>query len=228
MVATLGKLGRDLSLLMQTEVAEVSEPAAPGRGASSTMPHKRNPVGCAIAIAAATRAPGLVATMLAASVQEHERGLGNWPAEWDTLPDLFELAAGSLAAMIEVIEGLEVDVDRMRTNLEATRGLLYAERVQMALAPALGRGAAHTLLAAACQRAVERKQHLREVLAATPEVMAVLSHEALNPLFEPNAALGASNALIARVLDRYDRSIRDSDAPASCESDTQSARSSAA
>ena len=88
MIATLGKLARDISLLAQTEVGEAFEPAAPGRGGSSTLPHKRNPVGCAIALAAAVRAPGLVATMLAAAVQEHERGLGDWPAEWDALPQI--------------------------------------------------------------------------------------------------------------------------------------------
>src|SRR5207249_12326922 len=116
-------------------VGEAFEPAAPGRGGSSTMPQKRNPVGAAIALAAAVRVPGLVATMLSAAVQEHERGLGNWPAEWETLPEIALLTAGALDALAGVVEGLEVDPARMRANLELTRGQIFAEAVQMALAP---------------------------------------------------------------------------------------------
>ncbi|MFL6719149.1 MAG: 3-carboxy-cis,cis-muconate cycloisomerase, partial [Burkholderiaceae bacterium] len=99
---TLGKLARDLSLMMQTDVAEVAEPSAPGRGGSSTMPHKRNPVGCAVALSAAVRVPGLVSTMLSGMVQEHERALGGWQAEWDTLPDIALLTSGALRQMREV------------------------------------------------------------------------------------------------------------------------------
>ena len=156
-VATLGKLARDLALLAQSEVGEAFEAAAPGRGGSSTMPQKRNPVAAAIALAAATRVPSLVATMLAAAVQEHERGLGNWPAEWETLPEIALLAAGALDAMANAVAGLEVDTARMRANLDLTQGQMLAEAVQMALAPALGRDVAHALVADACrqrQRAV--------------------------------------------------------------------------
>ena len=122
LTATLGKLARDIALLAQSEVGEAFEPAAPGRGGSSTLPQKRNPVAASVAIAAAVRVPHLVGTMLSAAVQEHERGLGNWPAEWDTLPEIVLLAAGSLDAMAETVVGLEVDPGRMRANLEQSNG----------------------------------------------------------------------------------------------------------
>ena len=201
-VATLGKLARDLSLLAQTEVAEVFEPAAPGRGGSSTLPHKRNPVGAAIALAAAVQVPGLVATMLAAAVQEHERGLGDWPAEWDTLPNIILLAAGALDAMAGVVAGLDVDAARMRTNLDLTQGQILAEAAQMALAPALGRDVAHALVGAACQRAADERRHLREVLRDDSQVRSVLDDAALANLFEPESYLGATDAFIERVLAR--------------------------
>jgi 3-carboxy-cis,cis-muconate cycloisomerase len=200
LTATLGKLARDVSLLAQTEVGEAFEPAGPGRGGSSTMPQKRNPVGAAIALAAAVRVPGLVATMLSAAVQEHERGLGNWPAEWETLPLITMLAAGALDAMAEVIEGLDVDADRMRANLDATRGQIYAEAVQMALAPAIGRDVAHALVAGACRRALAEGAHLRDVLARDPQVAGRLDAEALDRLFDPRRYLGESAAYIERIL----------------------------
>ena len=203
LVATLGKLGRDLALLAQTEVAEAREPAAPGRGGSSTMPQKSNPVGASVAIAASVRVPGLVATMLAASVQEHERGLGNWPAEWETLPEIVMLAAGALAAMLDVVRGLDVDADRMRRNLELTNGLVFAEAVQMALAPSIGRDTAHALVALACRRAVAEGVHLRDILARDPDVTRHLSSERIAALFDARNDLGASDALVERALARH-------------------------
>ena len=203
LTATLGKLARDLSLLAQTEVGEADEPAAPGRGGSSTMPQKRNPVGASIALAAALRVPGLVATMLQAAVQEHERGLGNWPAEWETLPQIFMLTAGALDAMAEVAEGLDIHVDRMRANLDLTHGLIFAEAVQMALAPAMGRDAAHSLVAGACRRASAQRAHLRDILENEPRVNDVLGREAIAHLFDPAAYLGQSRAYVARALVRH-------------------------
>src|SRR5487761_2419910 len=200
LAATLGKLARDLALLAQTEVAEVFEPAAPGRGGSSTMPHKRNPVGASVAIAAALRIPGLVATMLGAAAQEHERGLGNWPAEWETLPEIALLVAGALAAMVDVAPGLDVDAERMRANLELTHGQIFAEAVQMALAPTLGRDHAHALVADACRRAAKERAHLREVLRAVPEVASALDATALDRLFDPAGYLGESSRYIERAL----------------------------
>src|SRR3984893_15658230 len=118
LIGTLGKIARDISLLMQSEVAEVAEPSVPGRGTSSSMPQKQNPVACATVLAAATRAPGLVAALLSAMPQEHERGLGGWHAEWETLPDLFLLASGAASHMSTAIEGLDVNADRMLDSID--------------------------------------------------------------------------------------------------------------
>lgn len=201
--ATLGKLARDIALLSQSEVGEAAEPSAPGRGGSSTMPQKRNPVGASIALAAAIRVPGLVATMLHAAVQEHERGLGNWPAEWETVPQIAMLAGGAVHAMAEVIEGLDIDMARMAANLDVTHGLIFAEAVQMALAPMLGRDAAHTLVASACRRAVEKRVHLRDILEHEPTLAGALDRSALDRLFDPAHYIGESRAFIERALARH-------------------------
>ena len=200
LTATLGKLARDLALLAQTEVGEAFEPAAPGRGGSSTMPQKRNPVGASIAIGAAVRVPALVGTMLAAAVQEHERGLGNWPAEWDTLPEIACLAAGSLDAMAETVSGLEVDAARMRANLDLSRGQVLAEAVQMALAPALGRDVAHRLVGDAAKRATREGRHLKDLLTEDQRVRAVVDESALARLFDPVNYLGSTGLFIERTL----------------------------
>ena len=205
LTATLGKLARDIALLAQTEVGEVDEPAGPGRGGSSTMPQKRNPVGASIALAAAVRVPGLVATILSAAVQEHERGLGDWPAEWEVLPEIVQLAAGALDAMAEVVEGLDVHPQRMRANLDVTKGLIFAEAVQMALAPSIGRDAAHALVASACRRAVAQDAHLRDILAAEPKVTEVLDRAEIERLFDPAGYLGMSGAYVERALARHFR-----------------------
>jgi 3-carboxy-cis,cis-muconate cycloisomerase len=204
--ATLGKLARDFSLLAQTEVGEVLEPDAPGRGGSSTMPQKRNPVGASIALAAATRVPGLVATMLSSAVQEHERGLGNWPAEWQTLPDIALATSGALAAMLEVAEGFEVHADRMRTNVELTRGLVFAEAVQMELAPKLGRDAAHALVARACREAAAEGAHLRDILVQDETASKLIEPRTLDRLFDPLRYLGETNAYIERTLAAHEAS----------------------
>ena len=203
LTATLGKLGRDVALLAQTELGEAHEPGAPGRGGSSTMPQKRNPVSASVAIAASIRVPGLVATMLTAAVQEHERGLGNWPAEWETLPEIALLAAGALAAMIEVADGLDIDVNRMRSNLDLTQGLIFAEAVQTALAPTVGRDSAHALVAGACRRAIAERVHLRDILARDAAVSGALDAATLDRLFDPVRYLGDSRAFVERALARY-------------------------
>jgi 3-carboxy-cis,cis-muconate cycloisomerase len=202
LVATLGKLARDVALLAQTEVAEAFEPAAPGRGGSSTLPHKRNPVAASIALAAAVRAPGLVATMLSAAVQEHERGLGNWPAEWDVLPEICELAAGALAAMRVVVEGLDVDAARMRANLAITQGQILAEAVQMALAPKIGRGDAHALVAEVGKSAAASGLALGDALKRDARVTRWLDAAAIDRLMEPAHYLGMAGAFVDRVLAR--------------------------
>ena len=197
---TLGKIARDISLLMQTEVAEAFEPAGEGRGGSSTMPHKRNPVMCAVVLAAAVRVPGLVSAMLTAMVQEHERGLGGWHAEWETMPEIIGLAAGALHHLAETVPGLEIDTARMVENLDVTRGLIFAEAVQMALGPGMGRMAAHEMVEAACQRARAEKRHLREVLAEDAIVAKHLTKAELDRLFDPRQYLGVAEGLIDRVL----------------------------
>ena len=197
---SLGKLGRDLSLLMQTEVGEVFEPAAPGKGGSSTMPHKRNPVGAAVMIGAATRAPGLVTTMFAAMPQEHERSLGLWHAEWETLPELCCLVSGSLQQALQVVPGLEVDAERMLGNLQQTKGLVLAEAVSIALAQRIGRDAAHHLIEQCCRKAVEQGAHLREVLGAEEQVSAQLSADELDRLLDPAHYLGQAQRWVERAV----------------------------
>lgn len=197
---SLGKLGRDLSLLMQTDVGEVFEPAAPGKGGSSTMPHKRNPVGAAVLIAAATRAPGLVSTLLAAMPQEHERSLGLWHAEWESLPELCCLVSGALQQALLAMPGLEVDAARMRSNLELTQGLVLAEAVSIVLAQRIGRDAAHHLVEGCCRRAVKEGVHLRQVLGANAEVTAQLSAAELDRLLDPAHYLGQARRWVARAI----------------------------
>ncbi|MDD1508340.1 3-carboxy-cis,cis-muconate cycloisomerase [Pseudomonas sp. CNPSo 3701] len=197
---SLGKLGRDLSLLMQTEAGELFEPSAPGKGGSSTMPHKRNPVGAAVLIGAATRAPGLVATMFAAMPQEHERSLGLWHAEWETLPELCCLVSGALQQALILVPGLEVDAERMAANLELTRGLVLAEAVSIALAQRIGRDAAHHLVEQCCKQAVKEGAHLREVLGANAEVCAQLSADELDRLLDPAHYLGQAQRWVDRAV----------------------------
>ncbi|ERI54250.1 3-carboxy-cis,cis-muconate cycloisomerase [Pseudomonas sp. EGD-AK9] len=205
---SLGKLGRDLSLLMQTEAGEVFEPSAPGKGGSSTMPHKRNPVGAAVLIGAATRAPGLVATMLAAMPQEHERSLGLWHAEWETLPELCCLVSGALQQTLLAVPGLEVDAARMRTNLELTQGLVLAEAVSIALAQRIGRDAAHHLVEQCCRQAVQQGVHLRAVLGANAAVGAELSAAELERLLDPAHYLGQARRWVQRAVAEHQQFSR--------------------
>jgi 3-carboxy-cis,cis-muconate cycloisomerase len=200
LVGTLGKIARDISLHMQTEIAEVCEPAAEGRGGSSTMPHKRNPVSAGVVLSAATRVPGLLSTMLSAMVQEDERGLGNWHAEWETLPQIFRLTGGALHQMVTTIPQLEIDAERMRHNLNATHGLIFAEGVAMALGSRIGKSAAHTLVEVASKQARESGKHLREVLAQTTAVTEHLNSADLDRLFAPENYLGAAEEFTDRVI----------------------------
>ncbi|MEA2895901.1 MAG: 3-carboxy-cis,cis-muconate cycloisomerase [Bradyrhizobium sp.] len=204
LAGSCGKIARDVSLMMQTDVAEAFEPSGEGRGGSSTMPHKRNPVAAATALAAATMAPNLAATIFAAQVQDHERSAGPWHAEWPTLPTLQLVTSGALAAIVELAEGLEVDVARMRVNLDATHGLIMAEAVTFALAEKIGKSDAHHLVEAASKKALAAKQHLRDVLTSDPKVTAHLGAGKLAKLFEPMAYQGVSQALIDRLLASLD------------------------
>jgi 3-carboxy-cis,cis-muconate cycloisomerase len=204
---TCGKIARDVSLMMQTDVGEAFEPSGQGRGGSSTMPHKRNPVAAASALAAATMAPNLAATIFAAQVQDHERSAGPWHAEWPTLPTLMLVTSGALAAIVDIAEGLEVDAARMRQNLDATHGLIMAEAVTMALAEKIGKSDAHHLIEEASRQAIAAKQNLRDVLADDRRITAHLDVARLAKLFEPMAYQGVSQTLIDRLLASLDDKI---------------------
>ena len=200
LAGTLGKIARDVSLCMQTEVGELAEPSAPGRGASSTMPHKRNPIGCAAALSAAIRVPGLVSTMLSAMPQEHERGLGGWQAEWETLPEIATLTFDALNHMTAVITGLEINTDHMTTNLNQSNGLIMAEAVAMVLAAHLGKLEAHRLVEHACVKAIKESRHLREILAEESLIQTQITAAELEKLMDPARYVGATQQFIDRVL----------------------------
>ncbi len=200
LTASLGKMARDISLLMQAEIAEVAEPGGQGRGGSSTMPHKQNPVGCALTLAAAQRVPGMVASFLSSMVQEHERGVGGGQAEWPTVAALVQATGLAIASMAEVAEELTVDSTRMAANLDATRGLIFAERAMMLLAEKVGRDVAHKVLEEAARRSVAQARHLSEVLAEMPEVTRHLDRAALRDLEVPEQYLGAADEFRLRLL----------------------------
>ena len=207
-IGECGKIARDVSLLMQTEIAEVAEPAAEGRGGSSTMPQKRNPALSAQILAAANLAPGLVSALLAGLVHEHERGTGGWQASWLSLPQLLLIASGAFERTAEIANGLEVDKARMRENLEISNGLIMAEAVQFALAEKLGRLQAHDLVAKASKRAAGERKHLKEVLRGIPEVSRALSGKKLDEVFEPTNYLGDTGKFIDAAIQSAERSLK--------------------
>jgi len=177
----LGKMALDIALLMQYEVGEAAEPGGSGRGGSSSMPHKRNPTACMLTVAAAKRTPGLLANFLTGMLQEHERALGGWQSEWTTVQGILQAAGVAAESMAEVAEGLKVDTDRMRHNIAATRGAVFAEKAVMLMAEEMGRDAA--------RRQVE--ETLRET-GAPPD---------LPGLQEPEAYLGSAEAFRVRLLE---------------------------
>lgn len=204
LAATSAKVARDVALMMQTEVGEVLEPAAPGRGGSSTMPHKRNPTLSATILGAVGLAPQLLAAIAAGGAGEHERFAGGWQSEWLALPELARLTGGVLSRLAELLEGLEIKPDRMADNLAATGGLMMAEAVQMALAPALGRLVAHGRIEAACRKAVGEGRALLDVLAEDEEISLHASRERLADLLDPAGYLGTAGVFVDRVLARYE------------------------
>ena len=199
-VGNTGKMARDWSLMMQTEIAEVFEPTAKGRGGSSTMPHKRNPVAAASILAAANRVPAFMSSMYQSMVQEHERSLGAWHAEWLALPEIFQLCAGALQRTVEVLQGLEVNSKNMQRNIETTQGLIMAEAVMMALAPKMGRLNAHHLVEKACQQAVAEQSHLQDIVSSFVEVKQYFSVDELTRIFKPESYLGNIQDQIDAVL----------------------------
>src|SRR3954447_479617 len=200
LTGTLAKFARDIALLMQAEVGEASEGISENRGGSSTMPQKHNPVACAAIIAVHAQMPAVAATMLQSMLQEHQRGLGLWQAEWDTVPHAFRLAAAALAYSIEVPEGLQVNADRMRSNFDSLRGMTMSEAVSAALATKIGRAAAHALLRSAVERASNEKRHLGSVLKECPDVLAHLTPDEIDRLMDPREYLGSAQRFITAVL----------------------------
>jgi 3-carboxy-cis,cis-muconate cycloisomerase len=201
LTGSLAKFARDIALLMQAEVGEASEETAKDRGGSSTMPHKQNPVACAAVLAVHAKLAGLVQTLLNAMPQEHERGLGSWQAEWDIVPDAFRLTAAGLQYSIEIANGLAVDSERMKANLDALLGVTLSEAVSVALAPKVGRSAAHDILRDAVIRAKQERRHLSEILKQITEVSAHLNDDEIDRLLSPRAYLGSTQRFIARVLE---------------------------
>jgi 3-carboxy-cis,cis-muconate cycloisomerase len=199
----MAKVARDVALLAQTEVGEVSEGGGEGRGGSSTMPHKRNPVGAVAVLACAERTPGLVSTMLSGMAQEHQRAAGGWQAEWETLLDLLRFTGSAADALRELLGGLHVDPERMRVNLELTGGLVMSESVAAALAGPLGRPRAQELVEEASRRAAAERGQLREVLLDMPEVTGAIRPAEFERAFDPHRYLGSTGALIDRALARH-------------------------
>ncbi len=185
---------------MQTEVEEVFEPFAQGRGSSSTMPQKRNPISSAYIHACAGVARQQVAALLDAMVADHERSTGPWEIEWIALPELFLLASGALHQARSVLAGLEVDPDRMRSNLDLTHGLLGTEAVMMALGPHFGRQRAHDLLYDLSRAALRTGRPLLSILAETPEIAEHLDRAELDRLLDPTQYVGLAGEMVDRVL----------------------------
>ncbi len=196
-VAASGKVALDVELLAQTEVGEV---VLDGAGGSSAMPHKRNPVPAVLIRAAAVRAPGLLATLHAAAVQEHERAAGGWHAEWDVLRELLSLAGGAAARLAALLPVLLVDAARMRANLDATGGLSLSQAVATRLSPSFGRTAAHEVVRRCARLSAETGQAFRTVLLDDAQVRAVLSEHDVDAALDPAGWLGSTDALIERAL----------------------------
>jgi 3-carboxy-cis,cis-muconate cycloisomerase len=197
---SLGKIGFDMMLMMATEIAEAFEPFASHRGASSTMPQKRNPISSEILVANAKAVRQHSGLMLDAMIQDFERATGPWHVEWMAVPESFILAAGSLAQAKFMLEGLVVDESRMRRNLDLTQGLIVAEAVMMGLAPHLGRQNAHDIVYEACREALGQGRSLADVLTADPAVTAALSAERLRALCDPANYLGSAPAMTDEIV----------------------------
>jgi 3-carboxy-cis,cis-muconate cycloisomerase len=200
---TCAKFAFDVKLMMQTEVAEVFEPFHSGRGSSSTMPQKRNPISSVYITALNSVVRQQVAALLDAMVEDHERASGPWEIEWIVLPEIFCLTAGALAHTRTVLEGLQVDENKMRANLDATNGLIVSEAVMMALGPYLGRQRAHDVVYDVCREAIATGRPLADLLAENSEIAAHADHvdrAALDRLCDPANYLGQAGAMVDRVL----------------------------
>jgi 3-carboxy-cis,cis-muconate cycloisomerase len=199
---TLGKLSMDVKLMMQTEVGEVFEPFAHGRGSSSTMPQKRNPISSCYIHAAISVVRQHAAALMDAMVADHERSTGPWEIEWIVLPEAFCLMAGALKQARSVVEGLEVDAVAMRRNIDLTGGLVMSEAVMMGLGPYIGREYAHDLVYDLCRDAAAQGRPLLDLLAENDEITKHVDRDALATLLDPANYLGQSGLMVDRVLDR--------------------------
>ena len=197
---SLGKIAMDVKLMMQTEVAEVYEPFAPGRGSSSTMPQKRNPISCLYIHANISVVRQHAAALMDAMVADHERSTGPWEIEWVVLPEIFCLMAGALKQTKFILAGLEVDVKRMRANIDLTKGLVMSEAVMMGLGPYIGREVAHDLVYDLCREAIKQDQHLIDVLAAHPGINQHVTRTQLEGFCDPANNLGQAGVMVDRVL----------------------------
>ena len=197
---TLGKIGFDIMLMMMTELGEAFEPFASHRGASSTMPQKRNPISSEILVANAKAVRQHCGLMLDAMIQDFERATGPWHVEWMAVPESFILTAGSLAQAKFMLEGLVVDAARMRANLDLTQGLIVAEAVMMGLAPHLGRQQAHDVVYEACRDALGQRRSLFDVLVANPTISAALNEQRLRALCDPANYLGSAPRMTDAVV----------------------------
>jgi len=195
-----GKIAFDVKLMMQTEVEEVYEPFHEGRGSSSTMPQKRNPISCVYITATTSLVRQLVAALLDAMVEDHERATGPWEIEWIAVPEIFSLAAGALAQTRFMVSGLVVDEKKMRANLDITRGLIVSEAVMMGLGPHIGRQYAHDLVYDICRQVVATGRTLLDLLAENKEVARHLDRAALEKLCDPANYLGQAGEMVDRVL----------------------------
>ncbi len=197
---SLGKIAMDVKLMMQTEVAEVYEPFAPGRGSSSTMPQKRNPISCLYIHANISVVRQHAAALMDAMVADHERSTGPWEIEWVVLPEIFCLMAGALKQTKFILAGLEVDAKRMRANIDLTKGLVMSEAVMMGLGPYIGREVAHDLVYDLCREAIKRDVHLIDLLAAHPEISQHVTRAQLEGFCNPANNLGQAGVMVDRVL----------------------------
>ena len=202
LTGTLAKIGCDIALMMQTEIGEAYEPFQTGRGSSSTMPQKRNPVGTEMMMVAAETVRADVHMMLGGMVQDHERASGPYKFELIALPRAFIAASGALQHAVHILSGLELDADRMRRNLDATHGLIVSEAVMMGLAPALGRQTAHDIVYDACRAAIEKDTTLLDVLRGVPEITAHASDEELAAMCDPANYVGVAGEMVDRILAR--------------------------
>jgi 3-carboxy-cis,cis-muconate cycloisomerase len=197
---TCGKVSMDVKLLMQTEVAEVFEPFHEGRGSSSTMPQKRNPIASLYIHATSALVRQNVAALLEAAVADHERSTGPWEIEWIALPESFLLASGALAQTRIMLEGLQVDAERMRANLDLTHGMVVSEAVMMGLGPYLGRQRAHDLVYDICREVVATGKPLVDLLEKNPEIAPHMKRAELEKLCDPANYLGLAGEMVDRVL----------------------------